>query len=335
MLKLFQIKTVERERKVSEKTKAKMKKLPKYKNSRSTLNDKESRSLLLLCIPAILGYLFFHYIPLAASLIIPFKDYKFALGILGSEWCGLKNFSWIVSSSGVINAMKNTVLYGAWFLLIGPTVNVIVALLLYEINNRNVLKGYQTIITLPSFMSYVVVGYITYAILSPTYGVLPSILAKFGIEGYDAYMTTGIWPVILTIVYIWKGVGTGSLMYYASLVGADRSIYEAAEIDGASRLQRIWYISIPHLKPMYCIFLIMGVAGLVGGNFDLYYIIPRDVKMLYSVTDILPTYVYRALSEGNYAMGATVGIVQGVVGMLLVIGTNAIVKKISPDDSMF
>lgn len=333
MLKLYQIETAERGRKLSEKTK--MKKLPKLKKSRSTLNDKESYALLLLCIPAILGYLFFHYIPLAASLIIPFKDYKFSLGILGSEWCGLKNFSWIVSSSGVINAMKNTVLYGAWFLLVGPTVNVIVALMLYEINNRNVLKGYQTIITLPSFMSYVVVGYITYAILSPTYGVLPNILAKFGIEGYDAYMTTGVWPAILTIVYLWKGVGTGSLMYYASLVGSDQSIYEAAEIDGASRLQRIRYISIPHLKPMYCIFLIMGVAGLVGGNFDLYYIIPRDVKMLYSVTDILPTYVYRALSEGNYAMGATVGIVQGVVGMLLVIGTNAIVKKISPDDAMF
>lgn len=301
----------------------------------SALQTKESRSLLLLCIPAILGYIFFHYIPLAASLIIPFKNYKFALGILGSDWCGLKNFSWILKSTGVAKAMKNTVLYGAWFLLIGPIVNIAIALLLYEIRSRRVLKTYQTIITFPSFMSYVVVGYITYAILSPTYGILPNLLAKFGVEDFDAYMTLGVWPLILTIVYIWKGVGTGSLMYYASLVGADQAIYEAAEIDGASRLQRMRYISIPHLKPMYCIFLIMGVGGLVGGNFDLYYVIPRDVKMLYPVTDILPTYVYRALSEGNYAMGATVGIVQGVIGMFLVIGTNAIVRKISPEDAMF
>lgn len=301
----------------------------------SALQTKESRSLLLLCIPAILGYIFFHYIPLAASLIIPFKNYKFALGILGSDWCGLKNFSWILKSTGVAKAMKNTVLYGTWFLLIGPIVNIAIALLLYEIRSRRVLKTYQTIITFPSFMSYVVVGYITYAILSPTYGILPNLLAKFGVEDFDAYMTLGVWPLILTIVYIWKGVGTGSLMYYASLVGADQAIYEAAEIDGASRLQRMRYISIPHLKPMYCIFLIMGVGGLVGGNFDLYYVIPRDVKMLYPVTDILPTYVYRALSEGNYAMGATVGIVQGVIGMFLVIGTNAIVRKISPEDAMF
>lgn len=309
--------------------------MKKKSKKSSALQTKESRSLLLLCIPAILGYIFFHYIPLAASLIIPFKNYKFALGIFGSEWCGLKNFSWIMQSTTIARVARNTVLYGAWFLLIGPIVNVAVALLLYEIRSKKALKTYQTIITFPSFMSYVVVGYITYALLSPRYGLLTSILAKFGIENFDAYMTLWIWPLILTIVYIWKGVGTGSLMYYASLVGADQAIYEAAEIDGASRLQRMRYISIPHLKPMYCIFLIMGVGGLVGGNFDLYYIIPRDVKVLYPVTDILPTYVYRALSDGNYAMGATVGIVQGVIGMILVIGTNAIVRKISPEDAMF
>lgn len=301
----------------------------------STLQVKESRALLLLCIPAILGYIFFHYIPLGVSLIIPFKDYKFSQGILGSAWCGLKNFAWIIKSKSILRATGNTVLYGAWFLLVGPIVNIIVALLLFEINNKKTLKAYQTIFCLPCFMSMVVVGYITYAILCPTYGVLTNVLKSFGIEGYDAYMKTGIWPWILTIVNIWKGVGTGSLMYYASLVGADQEIYEAAEIDGASRLQRMRYISIPHLIPLYCIFLIMGVGSLIGGNFDLFYIIPRDVTILYPVTDTLPTYVYRALKEGTYAMGATVGIVQGLVGMFLVLGTNAVIKKVSPDNAMF
>lgn len=307
----------------------------KRNRKKSSLRDKESRALLLLCIPAILGYIFFHYIPLGASLIIPFKDYKFSLGILGSEWCGLKNFSWIVKSTGLAKVMRNTVLYGVWFLAVGPIVNIIFALLLYEINNKKTLKAYQTIINFPSFMSFVVVGYITYALLNPTYGVLTNVLRMIGVEDFDAYMTTGVWPVILTIVYIWKNVGTGSLMYYASLIGSDQAVYEAAEIDGASRLQRMRYISIPHLMPMYCIFLIMGVGGLVGGNFDLYYIIPRDVKVLYPVTDVLPTYIYRALSEGNYAMGATVGIVQGLIGMILVIATNRFIKKISPENAMF
>lgn len=312
-----------------------MLKLHKRAIRKKDLKTKESRSLLLLCIPAMVGYLFFHYIPLAASLIIPFKNYKFSLGIFGSEWCGLQNFKWIVSSTNLSLVMRNTVVYGLWFLFIGPIVNIIVALLLYEINSKKALKTYQTIITLPSFMSFVVVGYITYAILSPNYGILTKFMAMIGVEGFDAYATTGIWPAILTIVKLWKEVGTGSLMYYASLVGTDPQIYEAAEIDGASRIQRMIHISIPHLLPMYCIFLIMGVGGIIGGNFDLYYVIPRDVKLLYPLTDVLPTYIYRALREGSYAMGASVGIVQGLIGMVLVFVTNMIVKKISPENSMF
>ena len=306
-----------------------------YVKKKSIWKDKASWSLLLLCIPAIVCYILFHYVPLVASLIIPFKDYKFAKGIMGSAWCGLKNFGWIVTSTSMARVMRNTVAYGAWFLFIGPIVNIIVALLLFEIKSRKALKTYQTIITLPNFMSMVIAGYITYAILSPTSGLLNNILAAMGKESIDAYTTLGIWPLILTIVNIWKGVGMGSLMYYASLVGADQEIYEAAEIDGASRFQKMRYISIPHLIPLYCIFLIMGAGSLIGGNFDLYYLIPRDVTSLYPVTDVLPTYVYRALKEGSYAMGATVGLVQGVIGMLLVVGSNLVIKKISPENSMF
>ena len=141
--------------------------------------------------------------------------------------------------------------------------------------------------------------------------------------------------MILTLVNLWKGVGMGSMMYFASLMGIDTSLYEAAELDGASRFQKMLHISIPHLIPLVCIFTIMGAGSLINGNFDLFYIIPRDTSILYETTDILNTYVYRALSDGSYAMGATVGLIQSAVGMLLVVGANLIVKKISPENSMF
>ena len=148
-------------------------------------------------------------------------------------------------------------------------------------------------------------------------------------------MNAGYWPLILTIVNIWKGIGMGSMMYFASLMGVDTSLYEAAEIDGANRFQRMRYISIPHLVPLVCIFTILGAGSLINGNFDLFYIIPRNSTILYETTDILNTYVYRALKNGTYAMGASVGLVQSVVGMILVITTNLIVSKISPDNSVF
>ena len=181
----------------------------------------------------------------------------------------------------------------------------------------------------------VIVGYVTYAVLSPRGGLMNQILSLFGAQTVDAYMKPGYWPAILTIVNIWKGIGMGSMMYFASLMGIDPSLYEAAEIDGANRFQKMRYISLPHLIPLVCIFTILGAGSLINGNFDLFYIIPRNSTILYETTDILNTYVYRALQNGTYAMGATVGLVQSVVGMILVLGTNLIVRKISPDNSMF
>lgn len=302
---------------------------------KSIWKDKASWQLLLLCLPALIGYTLFNYVPITVSLAIPFKDYKFSRGILGSEWIGLQNFEWMFSTSAIIRAVKNTFLYGLWFMFIGPVVNVIVALLLFEVRSRKVLKVYQTIITFPNFMSMVIVGYITYAILSPRGGVINQVLSLFGQENVDVYMKAGYWPIILTVVNIWKGVGMGSLMYFASLMGVDTALYEAAEIDGANRLQKMKYISLPHLIPLVCIFTIMNAGHLVSGNFDLFYVIPRNSKILYSTTDILNTYVYRALADGSYSLGATTGFIQSVVGLMLVTIANWIVGKISPDNAMF
>ena len=302
---------------------------------KSIWKDRASWELLLLCLPALIAYILFQYVPMAAAIMIPFKNYKFSEGILGSDWAGLSNFKWIVSSTSMGRVLRNTVAYGAWFMIIGPVTNVIIALLLFEIRSRKALKAYQTIITFPNFMSMVIVGYVAYAVLSPKSGLMNQVLRALGKAPVDVYMNAGYWPLILTIVNIWKGIGMGSMMYFASLMGVDTSLYEAAEIDGANRFQRMRYISIPHLVPLVCIFTILGAGSLINGNFDLFYIIPRNSTILYETTDILNTYVYRALKNGTYAMGASVGLVQSVVGMILVITTNLIVSKISPDNSVF
>ena len=298
-------------------------------------DTKASRQLLLLCIPAIIGYILFNYIPMGAAVIIPFKNYKFSKGILGSDWCGLANFKWIIQSVALDRALRNTVLYGLLFMVLSPVTNVIIALLLFEITSRRRLKTYQTIITFPNFMSMVIVGYIVYAILSPRTGLMNQIIQLFGGDPVDVYMNAKYWPFILTVVNLWKGIGMGSMMYFAALMGIDTSLYEAAEIDGAGRFQKMLHISLPHLVPLICIFTIMNASSLINGNFDLFYVIPRNTSTLYATTDILNTYVYRSLQESSYAIGATTGLIQSVVGMFLVLLSNWIVKKISPDNSMF
>lgn len=316
------------------KNKRNMTRIKEPKNSIAKKSH-HTRELLLLCLPALIGYLLFNYVPMFLSVTIPFRDYKFAKGVFGSEFVGLKNFEWLFSSNLVLRSIKNTALYGVWFIFIGTLTNVALALLLFEVSNRRALKVYQTTYSFPNFMAMVVVGYVVYAILSPRYGVLNQILTALGKDPIDVYMESKYWPLILTIVRIWKNVGMGSLMYFASLMSIDTALYEAAELDGATRWQRIRYISIPHLVPLMCVFVILGASSIVSGDFDLFYIIPRNVSMNYETTDILNTYVYRALKSGDYAMGATVDFVKSAVGFLLVLGSNLVVKKISPENSMF
>lgn len=301
----------------------------------SIWHDGASWELLILCLPAIAGYILFNYVPMGMAIMIPFRNYKFSLGVMGSDWVGLKNFEWIIRSTSLWQVVRNTMLYSIWFTIIGNVVNVIFALLMFDVKNRAALKVYQTISSFPNFISMVVVGFITYAFLSPTAGVMNQLRAMFGQGAVDVYMTPNAWPAILTIVNIWKGIGMGSMVFFAALIGIDTSLYEAATIDGATHLQQTWYISLPHLVPLVSIFMILAAGHLFSGNFDLFYLIPRNIGVLYPTTDVLPTYVYRALKEGTYATGATVSLVQSITGLILVIATNLFVRKISPDNSLF
>ena len=277
---------------------------------------KASRQLLLLCIPAIIGYILFNYIPMGAAVIIPFKNYKFSKGILGSDWCGLANFKWIIQSVALDRALRNTVLYGLLFMVLSPVTNVIIALLLFEITSRRRLKTYQTIITFPNFMSMVIVGYIVYAILSPRTGLMNQIIQLFGGDPVDVYMNPKYWPFILTVVNLWKGIGMGSMMYFAALMGIDTSLYEAAEIDGCTPSQIFWKITMPLIRP---ILVYVMITSLIGGlqMFDVPQILTNGKGNPDRCATTMIMYLNNHMFSKNYGMAGAVSVILFIICAVL------------------
>lgn len=306
----------------------------KRKDSIGKVYLKNNIELTLLGLPGILLLFVFCYIPMG-GVIIAFKNYTYADGILGSKWIGFDNFKFFFTSQDAWRITRNTVGYGIVFMALGIAAGVALALILNEVSNKVSLKIYQTTMILPNFLSWVIVGYITYVFLNPTSGVLNQIVKLFGGNEIAWYSEPKYWPFILPIVQVWKSVGMGSLIYYSTLMGMDSSIFEAAEIDGAGKLQKIKYITIPSLIPIMTIMLIMNVGNVIKGDFGLFYQVTRDVGLLYPTTDIIDTYVFRALKGGSMAMSSAVGLFQSVVGFIMVIITNKIVTKIEPDNAMF
>ena len=294
----------------------------------------KNRSMLLLALPALIYFIVFHYIPMFGA-IIAFKDYSYVDGIIGSEWIGLENFKFFFMSQDAIRITRNTVCYGAAFIVLNAVCASAVALLMNEIRNRAAIKTYQTVMLFPNFLSWVVVGYISYILLNPALGTFNQILALFGKDGVDWYSDPKYWPVILAVANTWKGIGMQSIIYYATLLGVDSSLYEAATIDGANRWQQCRYISIPSLSPVIIIMSILAVGNIMRGDMGLFYQLSRDVGALYPTTDVIDTYLYRGLRTGDIGITAAVGLFQSVVGTFMVLLTNGIVKKIDPDQAMF
>lgn len=288
----------------------------------------------LLCLPAIVLLLIFNYWPMFGS-ILAFKDFNYIDGILGSDWIGFDNFEFFFLSKDAWRITRNTIGYSLIRLTIGTVLKITLALLMYQITSKKLIKTYQTIFILPHFMSWVIVSYITYVLLSGEYGVLNQIIRFFGGEGVAWYSEPKYWPFILPIVEQWKGIGMSSLMYYATLVGMDDSIFEAAAIDGAGKWRQITSIIIPSLIPMVTILTILDVGSIFRGDFGLYYQIPRDIGALYPATDVIDTYVFRTMRTGDIGVSSAVGLFQSLVGFVMVILTNYVVKKIEPDNAMF
>lgn len=311
--------------------------LQKRKKKVQTIGSSSKRDMidfLIMILPAVVLLFLFSYAPLY-GLLIGFKKYNPNLGIFKSEWVGFENFKFFFTSSDAVRVTRNTLLYNGSFIIIDMIVAVALALLFFNLKNRIALKAYNTIVILPKFLSAVLISFIVYGILNPVSGVLNQVLATFGMEAVDWYSKPSAWPVILVVVHIWQTVGMNCILYYASLMGIDDSLFEAATLDGASKWKMITNICIPHLSSIMCITSILAVGGIFGGDFGLFYQTPRNIGSLYPTTDILPTYIFRGLQDGNMSISTAIGFFQSLVGMCLVILTNTIVTKIAPENSLF
>lgn len=297
---------------------------------------KEYWPLYLMMLPALLYLLINNYIPMA-GMVIAFKKLNFAKGIWASPWAGLKNFKFLFASKDAWIITRNTLLYNVAFILVNMVVGIAIAILITEVRNTKLKKIYQSAILLPFLMSMVILSYIVYALLSAENGLVNnSILPLFHIDSIQWYQEPKYWPAILIIANCWKGVGYGCLIYIASLIGIDPSFYEAARLDGASKWQEITKITLPSLVPTIITLLLLSIGRIFYSDFGLFYQVPMNSGVLFPTTNVIDTYVYRALIEqGNISMSSAAGVYQSLVGFCVVMLSNWIVRRVDKDQALF
>lgn len=306
------------------------------KNTHALLrNLKQDRELLVMCLPAIIKIFIFSYLPIF-GIVIAFENYIPIKGIFGSEFVGFKNFEFFFTSQSVMTVLRNTLGINLLCIILGLACNVLFALLLYEVVSRLMLKVYQTIMFIPYFFSWVLVGLMLTTLLSSPNGLVVSLAHTLFGQRMDFYTQPAYWVAILPIVSVWKGLGFGSLIYYSVLMSIDKELFEAARIDGATKAQTIWNISVPFLIPMMSVMTILAIGNIIRADFGLFYFVPRNVPQLYPVTDVIDTYVYRALAvNGDFGMSSAVGVFQSVIGFVMVLASNKIAKSVNKDYSLF
>lgn len=292
--------------------------------------------LFILALPAIILLFVFCYVPIG-GIILAFKKFKVNLGIFGSPWNGFDNFKFFFTSSDAWRVVRNTLGMNFLFIMFTTVCSVLFAVMMFNLRSRRMVKLYQTATLMPSFLSWVVAGYMVYALLMPgETGLVNQILLLFGAEPVDWYARAEYWPVILLLVKLWHGVGYNSLFYYASLMGIDVSFFEAARLDGATKAQQFQYIILPFLKPIIIVMTLLNIGNIFRADFGLFFNVPRNVGILYPATDVVDTYVYRALIQlGDVGMSTAVGLIQSLVGFVLILITNLIVRRMDPESALF
>jgi putative aldouronate transport system permease protein len=291
----------------------------------------DNMQFLIMCMPCLIWMLIFMYIPMG-GLALAFKNYNVNLGLMGSPWVGFKNFEFFLTSNDAWRITRNTLSLNIMFIFTNLFISVGIALMLFEVKKREALKFYNTSMILPSFVSWVIAGYMLYALLNPTQGIINKSLGL----NITWYQSNNYWPSILGISYNWKVMGVNCLIYYATLIGVDSELFEAAELDGANKLQKIWHISIPSIVPVIIIMTLLAIGNIFRSDFGMFYNLTRDVGILYKTTDVIDTYIYRVLrSLGDVGISTAVGFYQSVVGFILITLSNFIVKKIEPESSLF
>lgn len=295
-------------------------------------NTWRHRAHVVMALPVFLVLFFIMYVPMA-GLVIAFKKFDFTKGIWGSPWCGWENFKYVLASkSTFITMTKNTLLYYVVFTALGTFLNVVLAIAIDQFVFKKCAKVMQTIMIIPVFISYAAVQFIVYAFISTDTGILTHSLGMTT----RFYSTASCWPYILTIVKIWNSVGYGSVLYMSVLAGIDTSLYEAAEIDGANKWQKIWHITLPSLIPMITVMLLLSVGSVMRSDTGLFYQVTRNSGILYSTTQVIDSYVLGAIfKNSNFGFPAATSFFQSVIGLLMMLFANGLVRKIEPENALF
>lgn len=296
---------------------------------------KKNLPLTLMALPALIVMILFKFLPLG-GIVVAFKNFNVRKGIFGSEFVGLDNFKFLFKSSDAYIITRNTLLYNFLFLIIDLIVAVAIAVALNELLNKRRSKIFQTVFMAPYFLSWVVVSFIAFAFLSVDNGFINRVLEALGKNPVSWYSDPGYWPAILIISQVWKTVGYSTVMYLGALTGISNDYYEAAVMDGATKWQQIRYITLPSLRPMMIILSTLAIGKIFFADFGLFYQLPRDSGPLFPVTNVIDTYVYRALKEtGNVGMASAANLYQSIIGFVLVFVSNLAVRKIDKDSALF
>lgn len=298
---------------------------------------KRNGFLYAMTLPGIIYLIIFCYIPMG-GLVMAFQNVSVIEGPFGSPFCGLANFKLLFTSSmlpDILRAVRNTLLLNVMFIVASTVFAVIFAIMLNEVKNRHFKKVTQTISILPYFISWAVISLFLNAFINASNGIVTKALAGMGIN-ISFYENAAVWPVILLVLRIWQGGGYGSIVYLATITGIDPGIYEAAEIDGASRFQKIIHITIPVLKPTVILMTLFSIGRIFCGDFGMIYALIGDNASLYATTDVVDTYVYRMMRNlQEYGISTAVGMAQSVAGCILVVAANTIARKVEPDSAIF
>ena len=303
--------------------------------ARRSRRNKGLWPLYLMAVPGIAYLLVNNYLPLA-GLFIAFKNIDFSLGIFKSPWVGLENFKFLFSTSDAWVITRNTLLYNLVFIAVNLVVALSIALLLNEVRSRAALRIYQSIVLIPTLISMVVVSYIVFAFLSTDAGFLnKSVLPLLGKGERLWYGDSKPWPFILVFVNAWKNVGFLSVVYYAAVIGIDGELFEAATMDGATRWTQIRVITLPLMLPVITTMTLLAIGKIFYSDFGLFYQVPMDSGALFDVTNVIDTYVYRGLMQlGDIGMASAAGLYQSVVGFCLVLLSNYLVRRVSPENAL-
>jgi putative aldouronate transport system permease protein len=295
----------------------------------------KNRTLLFMILPAVLYYFIFAYLPMAGS-VLAFKKFNYVGGIFGSPWAGFDNFKFLMANGKIFSVVLNTLGYNVAFIIVNQTLQIASAIFLAELGGKFFKKVTQSAMFLPYFISWVIVGGFLYNMLNYELGSLNTFLKSIGLAPVDVYSSVGAWKYIIIAINAWKWVGYGSVIYLASIMGIDKELYEAADIDGAGKFAKTFRITLPLMVPQIIILILLNIGNIFKGDFMMFYQVTANNPLLYNSTDVIDTFVVRSLLQvQDVGMASAAGLAQSVVSFVILVSANALVRKYQKNYALF